>query len=174
MSILDFKWLKNRKSSRQSAPNSATTSEVQRFSQRPSLPLSQPVMTPEEAAETWFARLRDLFVLEFGAAPFERTAQRYLIESGMLDSDRPFVYLQPLNQQGFLFERAGTGWVIGRADKIVAKDTFMRGGEAWDVVNVISHPDAIMPKVSSQRFQDQLMPFSEYRQRLVEAVRCGG
>lgn len=131
-------------------------------------------MTPEEAAEAWFARLRDLFVLEFGAAPFDRSARRYLIESGTLDSDRPYVYLQPLNQQGFLFERSGTGWVIGRADKIVAKDTFMRGGEAWDVVNIISHPDAIMPKVSSQRFQDQLMPFSEYRQRLVEAVRCSG
>ena len=164
MSMLDFKWFKSRKN----PPSRAVTGVV------PSRPVIAPIMTPEEAAETWFARLRDLFVIEFGPAPFERAGQRYLIEFGTLDSDRAYVYLQPLNQKGFLFERAGTGWVIGRADKIVSQDTFMRGGEAWDVVNIVGMPDAIMPKVSSQRFQDQLMAFSEYRHRLVEAVRCGG
>jgi hypothetical protein len=140
--------------------------------QDPKRPPVEPVMSADEAAETWFGRLRDLFVMEFGPAPFELGNSRYLIESGMLDSDRPYVYLQPLNRQGFLFERASSGWVIGRADKIVANDTFVRTGEAWDVVNVVSQPDAAMPKVVSRRFEDQSMPFSEYRRRLLEAVRC--
>lgn len=131
----------------------------------------EPTMTPEDAAEIWFARLRELFVMEFGGAPFERAGQRYLIQSGVLNSERPYVFLQPLNLQGFLFERSGTGWVIGRAEHIIAKDTFMRAGEVWDVVNIVGGAHAL-PKVSSLRFQDQMMPFSEYRQRLIEAVRC--
>lgn len=132
----------------------------------------QPVMTAEEAAQTWFSRLRELLVMEFGPGPFERTRQSWLVESGTLDSDRAYLYLQPMNQQGFLFEQVTNGWIIGRADKIVAKDTFVRGGEAWDMVSVVSLPEAAMPKVVSRRFTDQTMPFSEYRRRLLEAVRC--
>ena len=161
MSIFDLRDLKLR-----------WTKAVARGAQPVAKPVVEPVMTPEEAAETWFGRLRELFVLEFGPAPFELGNSRYLIESGMLDSDRPYVYLQPLNQRGFLFERASTGWVIGRADKIVASDTFVRMGEAWDVVNVVNQLEAAMPKVVSRRFEDQSMPFSEYRRRLLEAVRC--
>lgn len=139
---------------------------------RSALP-SVPSLTPEEAADTWFSRLRDLAIMEFGSAPFESRAGSYLLETGRLDSEREYLYLQPLNETGFLFERAGAGWVIARADKIVAKDTFMRAGEAWDVVNVVPSPvTGGMPKVASHRFKDQLMPFSEYRRRLVEAIRC--
>ncbi|MEY4631496.1 MAG: hypothetical protein RIQ81_1616 [Pseudomonadota bacterium] len=166
MSILDFapgiKKFVDRVAGRRKAPAS-----------RRLPPAAIPAPSPEEAADTWFARLRDLAVMEFGGAPFERNAQGYLLETGMLDSERPYLYLQPLNQSGFLFERGGTGWVIARADKIVAKDTFMRAGEFWDVVNVVASPiPGGMPKVSSHRFKDQLMPFSEYRRRLVEAIRC--
>lgn len=135
-------------------------------------PPAMPAPSPEEAADTWFARLRDLAVMEFGSAPFERNSQGYLLETGMLESERPYLFLQPLNHPGFLFERGGTGWVVARADKIVAKDTFMRAGELWDVVNVVASPvPGGMPKVSSHRFKEQLMPFSEYRRRLVEAIR---
>ncbi len=165
MSIFDLKDLRLRWTkavTRRAAPRTQPVAKV---------PV-EPVMTPEEAVETWFGRLRELFVLEFGPAPFELGNSRYLIESGTLDSDRAYLYLQPLNRRGFLFERASSGWVIGRADKIVATDTFVRMGEAWDVVNVVNQPEAAMPKVVSRRFEDQSMPFSEYRRRLLEAVRC--
>jgi hypothetical protein len=166
MSILDFAPGLKRVVARVARRRKATSSSG------PALP-ALPSLTPEEAADTWFIRLRDLAVMEFGSAPFESRAGSYLLETGRLDSERDYIYLQPLNQTGFLFERAGAGWVIARADKIVAKDTFMREGEVWDVVNVV--PSSLpggMPKVASHRFRDQMMPFSEYRQRLVEAIRC--
>lgn len=140
------------------------------------MPAEFPVMTPEEAADTWFTRLKETIVREFGATG-ER--QRYLFESGVLDSGRQYLYLQPLNKKGLLMERAGDGWVLAFADKIVSRDTFMRTGEAWDIVRIVAEADGVtgefnLPKVVSRRFQDDSMPFSEYRKRLLEAIRCMG
>lgn len=131
-------------------------------------------LTVDEAADTWFSRLRESIVNEFGPSTVMEGGPRYLLETGVLDSDRAYLYLQPHNQRGLLVERAGDGWVLARADKIVSRDTFMRTGEAWDVVRVVGTGDGRLPKVSSRRFDEDLMPFSEYRKRLLEAIRCIG
>jgi len=97
--------------------------------------------------------------------------------AGVLQGDRRFFYLQSLNLDGWLFERAPGGWIVSRASHVVAQDLFVRQGEAWDAVLVhVAEPTAGgktpggLPRISSRRFGGTLMAFPVYEQRLTAAI----
>lgn len=55
-------------------------------------------------------------------------------ESGTLQGQRPYFFMQPWNEMGFLFEMTQRGWVIARAERIVSSEQFMRERSAFDHV----------------------------------------
>jgi len=126
-------------------------------------------------ADGLFLRLRRYLFRQTDLLHASRDGQkvlgRILRESGRTAGDRPYFYLQPLNEQGWLFERSGSGWVISRAHKIVRNDNFLRSNEAWDIVTVYQPKDGQgTPRVSSQRLGAQLVSFAVYEEKLNETL----
>ena len=118
-----------------------------------------------------FLRMRERL---YGAADElsagERGSRRprvVLREAGRIGPKRPYFFLKPMSEIGWLFERSGNGWVVSRAEKIVGKDTFLRRGEPWDIVTLheaTSGSNTI--RVTSQRIGGALIPFSVYESKL--------
>ena len=92
-------------------------------------------------------------------------------ESGRLPGYRPYFFVQPLNHDGWLFERSETGWVISQARKIVQANTFMRAYENWDIVTVYEPNDGQGTiRLTSKRFEDNLVSFSVYEQKMLKSL----
>ncbi len=88
-------------------------------------------------------------------------------ETGYLADKRLYFYLAPWNEAGWLFERSPSGWVVSLAEKIVAKNTFLRRYEAWDIVTLHTPNDgASLIRVSSRRFGDELLSFPLYEEAM--------
>lgn len=91
-----------------------------------------------------------------------------LVEAGKLSPGRPYFFLKPLGRQGWLFERSGAGWVVARAEKIVAQDLFLRDGAPVDSVSLFIAPDqAGYPRVRSSTLGGDLLSLAVYEQRLL-------
>lgn len=92
-------------------------------------------------------------------------------EAGRMAPGRAYFFLKPAGDAGFLFERAGAGWVVSRAEKIVARDLFLRRGAVIDSAALYLAKDgAAFPRVKSALFGDDLTPFAVYEQKLLERL----
>jgi hypothetical protein len=95
-------------------------------------------------------------------------SQRYLKESGRMNDGRSYYFIQPLNTQGWLFEQTSTGWIISRAQKNVAANSFLRGYDHWDLISVFKAEDSSNTRLSSQRLNMHLVSPLVYQAQLVE------
>lgn len=95
-------------------------------------------------------------------------------ERGRIEPGRRYFYLKAQNQQGWLFERSGAGWVIARCEKIHDRDLFLRSYEAWDIVSIFSQgdPRGFLSKwrVNSSHFGGGLLVPSVYESKLIDAI----
>lgn len=88
-------------------------------------------------------------------------------ESGTLMTGKPYFYIKPFNQNGWLFERTESGWVICKAEKIYGQDSFIRSDRAWDIASVLSSADGrSTPRVNSSRFDLNLVSLSLYEDQV--------
>lgn len=92
-------------------------------------------------------------------------------EAGTLASGRPYFYVKPFNQAGLLFERSGSGWVVARAEKLTASDTFMREASVLDNASVFLPTDPTrLPRVRSPMGGQELISVTLYEVRLLQAL----
>jgi len=95
-------------------------------------------------------------------------------ESGKIADGRPYFYIKPAGETGFLFECNPKGWVISRADKIIHKNLFLRSGEVLDVVSLYSNTVRKgVPRVTSQRLNSELLAMTVYEQELLKDIGLG-
>ena len=90
-------------------------------------------------------------------------------EHGCLEDRRPYFYILPYNQKCRLFEKIGMGWVISLADKVGARDMFVRKGDVWDVVSVLEAAKGQI-RISSQRLSSQHLLMPVYVERLINKI----
>ena len=95
-------------------------------------------------------------------------------ESGKLASGRPYFYIKPFNQAGWLFERAPSGWVVAQAEKLAAADTFLRDRTLLDQATVLvpDDPDRL-PRVRSVMAGDEMISVALYEKRILETLGLG-
>ncbi len=94
----------------------------------------RPIEDSQKVREA-FIQLRDkLYAWNLRTKSDPLAAPRLMWESGQITGHRPYFFLQPWNEMGYLFEMTQRGWVISRAEKIVDLDRFMRQLSAWDHV----------------------------------------
>ena len=93
----------------------------------------------------------------------------FLKEHGRISGNRNYFFIQPINEAGWLIERSGKGWVISKAQKIVANNTFLRQSEPWDVVTVYApkYKEGTI-RVTSQRFQTPLLSLLVYEEKFLK------
>ncbi len=92
-------------------------------------------------------------------------------EAGRISPGRPYFYLKPAGEAGWLFERSGAGWTISQAEKIVGQDLFLRQGEAWDMVSLFGASDSsTYPRVKSPQTGGDLLSFAVYEQKLLSTL----
>ena len=121
-----------------------------------------------------FFRLRDGLLKTLGIELSSRripVGNRIRAEIGTLPGQRPYLFLDPWEESGWLVEKTSTGFLIAPADKIVERETFMRGN-AWDIVNVFKPDnDEGLYRLSSQRCGDKLMSMALYQDYLVNELK---
>lgn len=130
------------------------------------------VLVDEDAvADQVFERLRRRVFQLLDQNPRETSVLR---ETGRIAPGRPYFYLKPASGIGFLFERTGSGWVVAPAEKIVARDLFLRQGAPRERATLYASRDAgasgAAPRVRSPLFGDALTPFAVYEQKLLERL----
>lgn len=136
------------------------------------LSLNYRVMTDSARIDNLFFRLReDFYQLIEKDRRKHGGLTSFVREAGRLPPDRPYFYLKPLNQPGWLFERSGQGWTISRAEKIVGKNTFVRTQDTWDqVILHESDSGAALPRVSSPQFGAEMVSFGIYQEQLLRSL----
>lgn len=120
-------------------------------------------------ADGLFLRLRrSLFKEVDMVRPRRKTlGPKFLRESGKLDGGRPYFFIQPLSDYGWLFERSGAGWIVSKAEKIVQENKFLRLYDHWDIVTIHRPIDGNGTlRVSSERFNVNLVSFIVYEELL--------
>ena len=142
--------------------------------------------SPPTFMETQYELLEDNQVIdayfdqlqtEIADARYENMSQftaPYFVERGVLSEKRRYFFVQPANEEGWLFERSPYGWTISKAAKIVETQTFLRNSDAWDVVVLFKpdHPDGLV-RLSSKRLSNDLICFPIYRQMLMDELALG-
>lgn len=92
-------------------------------------------------------------------------------EAGRIAPNRHYFFLKSPGETGWLFERNGTGWVIARAEKIAARDLFLRRDGAHDrALLFLAKDEGAFPRIRSPLFGDSLLPFAVYEQKLLEKL----
>jgi len=92
-------------------------------------------------------------------------------ELGRLHPGRPYFFIKPQSQEGWLFERSGAGWLVTPAEKIIARDLFLRAEAPVDSVQLFMARDqATMPRVKSLAVGEDLLAFSFYEQKLLQQL----
>jgi hypothetical protein len=92
------------------------------------------------------------------------------IETGLLPGNNPYMYFDPWDRMGWLIEQTHTGFSIAPADKIVERNTFMRGA-VWDVVTVYRPDEQIgLFRLSSQRSGERLVSLAMYQEYLLKEL----
>lgn len=120
-----------------------------------------------EEVDVLFEQLKDS-VFELLNSDSETGQRAVFCESGWLSPGRRYFYIKPRSQDGWLFERSGQGWIIAQCDKIVARDTFIRRGEAWDKITISRFRGAHCPRVNSHRLGDDSISFRHYEQQILQ------
>ena len=119
-------------------------------------------------ADEVFLRLKQQL---FTAIDSRRSGPTVFREAGRLAPGRPYFYLKPANQTGWLCERSGAGWLLTPAEKIVGRDLFLRGDEPIDsVVLYMAQDRVVMPRVRSQLLGDDLVALAVYEQKLLHQL----
>lgn len=120
-----------------------------------------------------FTHLRDLFYLwnqKSKSAPGQ--PPKLMWESGNITGHRPYFFLQPWNEMGYLFEMTQRGWVISRAEKIINLDRFMRQLNAWD--HVVLYESSELPdtlRVRAEQWGDDFVSLSLYEDAMIRLFR---
>jgi hypothetical protein len=92
-------------------------------------------------------------------------------EVGRVADNRSYFYLKEPGETGWLFERAGSGWVISRCEKIYGSSTFIRRTDAWDIVNLFAANSGELPvRVTSQRFGGDMISFFVYEAKILASL----
>jgi hypothetical protein len=142
--------------------------------QRPaSLEQRYEVLREDEIADEAFRRLqRHVFgLLDARQADGGTTVFR---ESGRLGPKRLYFYVKPAGCQGFLVERSGGGWLVTGAEKIVARDLFLREEAPLDRATLfVARGTAALPRVKAATAGDSLLAFAVYEQRLLAQLGLG-
>ncbi|MGE0172409.1 MAG: hypothetical protein AB7T49_06485 [Oligoflexales bacterium] len=117
----------------------------------------------EAAVDQHFERLKKYLHVKIQETRKRGIAPKYRFEAGKLGVERPYFFLQPWDDTGYLFERIPHGWSVSRAEKIEATSTFLRRYEPWDVANLYQNgePQGLV-RVASQRLDAQLASFLIY------------
>ena len=90
-----------------------------------------------------------------------------LREAGTLMTGKPYFYIKPFNENGWLFERTETGWVISKAEKIYGQDSFIRSDHAWDIASILTNAEGnATPRVNSTKFDLNLVSLSLYEDQV--------
>lgn len=127
-----------------------------------------------ELADEIFGRLKRRVVAAVDGKDKGPQAVTGLIEAGRLAPGRPYFFYKPLSKKGWLFERSGAGWVISRAEKIVAQDLFLRDGDPIDAVSLYMASDQRgYPRVRSAVMGGDLLSLAVYEQRVLQQVGLG-
>lgn len=119
--------------------------------------------------DEFFMRLRRsvYHALDGGAVTTHR-------ESGKLASGRPYFYIKPFNQAGWLFERSSSGWVVAQAEKLAATDTFLRARTLFDQASVLVPDDpGRLPRVRSVMAGDEMISVALYEKKILDTLGLG-
>lgn len=127
------------------------------------------VITHEGQAAAVFQRLRDGLRRRYlNQGRRSQRGSRFTLEYGALPHGRQYIFVAPWSEAGWLFEGSGTGWLLSRAEKIVARDTFVRSALAVDQVTLYQRQD--QPggclRLESTLFGPDLMTFPLYEREL--------
>jgi hypothetical protein len=95
-------------------------------------------------------------------------------ESGKLASGRAYFYVKPFNQSGWLFERSASGWVVAKAEKLAAADTFLRDRTVFDQATVLVPEDPErLPRLRSAMSGDEMISVALYEVRILDTLGLG-
>jgi hypothetical protein len=96
-----------------------------------------------------------------------------LRQVGITSDQRPYLFMKPMSESGWLFEMAPAGWRVSQAEQIISREMFMRShDDPWDVATVWKDPKGVgLTRVQSQRFGRELMTVSEYERRVYDAIK---
>lgn len=122
-------------------------------------------------ADNYFELLKDTIFKVFASSHKSHNTnnqKRFFCESGWIDINRRYFYLKPLDQQGWLFERSGFGWVVSRSEKIVLDDLFLRKSDPLDIVTLFLMRGMTRPRVASRLINEEVVSFSHYEELLIK------
>ena len=107
------------------------------------------------------------------AARAQGSGRVVLTQLGQTDDRRPYIFLKPMSESGWLVELEPAGWRISRAEQIVSRGIFMRSdNDAWDVATVWTDPEGEgLTRIRSQRLGRELMTVGEYERRICHSIR---
>lgn len=96
-----------------------------------------------------------------------------LRQIGVTNERRPYLFMKPMSESGWLIETGPAGWRVSQAEQIISRELFMRRqADAWDVATVWKDPRGEgLTRVQSQRFGRELMTVSEYERRLCDSLK---
>lgn len=133
----------------------------------------EPIDDNQEDVDLLFFRLKNLIFNQYSNKDilFKKISKRFLKERGKTTEGNPYFYLQPINEEGLLFEKTTKGWNIYVSNKIPNTNTFLRRYEPWDLITLYKNKNGVgFPRVKSQRFGTELMSFIIYEQKLLKSV----
>lgn len=103
------------------------------------------------------------------------TSETRIVRSGDISKQQRFLYVQALNDDGWLFEQTAHGWTITRATFIAANATFLRARESWDQVTVLqAEPGTDTYRIKSERFAHDHLSYFIYRELIATALGLHG
>ncbi len=118
-----------------------------------------------------FWRLRDRLYQAIDTGTQSGATRIVHREAGRIAPGRPYFFLKPAGDRGWLFERSGAGWVVSRAEKIVLQNMFLRDGDPIDSVSLFAAEDRpAFPRVRSRALGNDLLSLSIYEQRTAERL----
>jgi hypothetical protein len=128
------------------------------------------LLTDDGMCDEFFLRLRRRVyqALDVGGV----TAYR---ESGRLSTGRPYFFVKPFNQSGWLFERSSAGWVVAQAEKLAVGDTFLRDQTLLDQASVLVPEDPErLPRIRSATLGEEMISVALYEKRILDTLGLGG
>ncbi len=103
----------------------------------------------------------------------EQGDDEYFFERGKTSNDRSYLFIQPFNSPGWLFEQGPAGWTLSYARKISQQDLFVRQGEVIDIATVyVSSVDRAQIRVSSPYlYGSSLYTLDYYAENIMRRLR---
>lgn len=120
-----------------------------------------------------FVRLKKRIYQELDRYARQPESRPVFRESGRLSTGRPYFYLKPAGEIGWLFERNGSGWLVSPAEKDAARDLFVREREVFDHTELYLAKDrATMPRVKAPGLGggEGLLSLPVYEQKVLQRL----